>query len=69
MTDLVLPIVAANRVDIVKSAHAFDELVTLIPTPGHEPTYIPSIRRHVPPDFTPVLNRNDFADRSKRHAG
>ncbi len=31
----VLPIVAANRVDIVKSAHAFDELVTLIPTPGH----------------------------------
>lgn len=30
-----LPIVAANRVDIVKSAHAFNELVTLIPTPGH----------------------------------
>ena len=35
ITDLVLPIVAANRVDIVKSAHAFNELVTLIPTPGH----------------------------------
>ncbi len=35
VTDSVLPIVAANRVDIVKSAHAFDELVTLIPTPGH----------------------------------
>jgi glyoxylase-like metal-dependent hydrolase (beta-lactamase superfamily II) len=31
----VLPIVAANRVDIVKSAHAFNDLVTLIPTPGH----------------------------------
>jgi glyoxylase-like metal-dependent hydrolase (beta-lactamase superfamily II) len=27
--------VAANRVDIVKSAHAFNDLVTLIPTPGH----------------------------------
>jgi glyoxylase-like metal-dependent hydrolase (beta-lactamase superfamily II) len=31
----VLPIVAANRVAIVKSAHAFNDLVTLIPTPGH----------------------------------
>jgi glyoxylase-like metal-dependent hydrolase (beta-lactamase superfamily II) len=31
----VLPIVATNRVDIVKSAHAFNDLVTLIPTPGH----------------------------------
>jgi glyoxylase-like metal-dependent hydrolase (beta-lactamase superfamily II) len=35
VTDSVLPIVAANRVDIVKSAHAFNDLVTLIPTPGH----------------------------------
>ncbi len=35
ITDSVLPIVATNRVDIVKSAHAFSELVTLIPTPGH----------------------------------
>ena len=35
VTDSVLPIVAANRADIVKSAHAFNELVTLIPTPGH----------------------------------
>ena len=26
---------AAGRVDIVKSAHAFNDLVTLIPTPGH----------------------------------
>ena len=33
--DSVLPIVAANRVDIVKSTHAFNDLVTLIPTPGH----------------------------------
>jgi glyoxylase-like metal-dependent hydrolase (beta-lactamase superfamily II) len=35
VTDSVLPIVAANRVDIVKSAHTFNDLVTLIPTPGH----------------------------------
>jgi glyoxylase-like metal-dependent hydrolase (beta-lactamase superfamily II) len=33
--DSVLPIVAANRADVVKSAHAFNDLVTLIPTPGH----------------------------------
>jgi glyoxylase-like metal-dependent hydrolase (beta-lactamase superfamily II) len=31
----VLPIVLANRADIVKSAHAFNDLVMLIPTPGH----------------------------------
>ena len=30
-----LPIVAANRVDVVKSEHALQRLVTLIPTPGH----------------------------------
>jgi glyoxylase-like metal-dependent hydrolase (beta-lactamase superfamily II) len=35
ITDSVLPIVAANRVDVVKSSHAFNDLVTLIPTPGH----------------------------------
>src|SRR2546423_716181 len=35
ITDSVLPIVAADRVDVVKSAHALDDLVTLIPTPGH----------------------------------
>jgi glyoxylase-like metal-dependent hydrolase (beta-lactamase superfamily II) len=35
ITDSVLPIVAANRADVVKSAHAFNDLVTLIPTPGH----------------------------------
>jgi len=35
VTDSVLPVVVANRVEIVKSAHAFNDLVTLIPTPGH----------------------------------
>jgi glyoxylase-like metal-dependent hydrolase (beta-lactamase superfamily II) len=35
VTDSVLPIVAANRADIVKSAQSFSDLVTLIPTPGH----------------------------------
>jgi glyoxylase-like metal-dependent hydrolase (beta-lactamase superfamily II) len=35
ITDSVLPIVAANRADIVTSAHAFNDSVTLIPTPGH----------------------------------
>ena len=35
ITDSVLPIVAAKRVDIVKSAHQFEDLVTLVPTPGH----------------------------------
>jgi len=35
ITDSVLPIMAADRVDVVKSAHSFNDLVTLIPTPGH----------------------------------
>ena len=35
IVDSVLPVVLANRADIVKSAHAFNDLVTLIPTPGH----------------------------------
>jgi glyoxylase-like metal-dependent hydrolase (beta-lactamase superfamily II) len=35
VTDSVLPIVAANRVDLVKSQYAFNDLVDLIPTPGH----------------------------------
>jgi glyoxylase-like metal-dependent hydrolase (beta-lactamase superfamily II) len=35
ITDSVLPVVAADRVDIVKSAHTFNDLVALIPTPGH----------------------------------
>ncbi|HVY00242.1 MAG TPA: MBL fold metallo-hydrolase [Pseudorhodoplanes sp.] len=33
--DSVLPIVAAGRADIVKSSHQFDDLVMLVPTPGH----------------------------------
>jgi glyoxylase-like metal-dependent hydrolase (beta-lactamase superfamily II) len=35
ITDSVLPIVAAKRVDMVKSQYAFNDLVNLIPTPGH----------------------------------
>jgi glyoxylase-like metal-dependent hydrolase (beta-lactamase superfamily II) len=35
ITDSVLPIVAANRVNIVKSAHTFNDPIALIPTPGH----------------------------------
>ena len=35
ITDSVLPIVAAGRVEIVKSNHQMGDLVRLIPTPGH----------------------------------
>jgi glyoxylase-like metal-dependent hydrolase (beta-lactamase superfamily II) len=35
ITDSVLPVVAANRVDLVESDYAFDDLVRLTPTPGH----------------------------------
>src|SRR3990170_3875213 len=35
ITDSVLPIVAASRHEVVKSDHALNELVQLIPTPGH----------------------------------
>ena len=35
ITDSVLPIVAAKRTEIVKSSHAFNDAVALIPTPGH----------------------------------
>jgi len=35
ITDSVLPIVEAKRVQIVKSDFAFSEVVQLIPTPGH----------------------------------
>jgi glyoxylase-like metal-dependent hydrolase (beta-lactamase superfamily II) len=35
ITDSVLPIVAAGRTEVVKSNHALNELVQLIPTPGH----------------------------------
>jgi glyoxylase-like metal-dependent hydrolase (beta-lactamase superfamily II) len=35
ITDSVLPVVAANRSELVKNDHALSELVRLIPTPGH----------------------------------
>lgn len=35
ITDSVLPIVAANRAEIVSSDHELNELVRLVPTPGH----------------------------------
>lgn len=35
MTDSVLPVVAAGRVDIVKSDYAFNDHVQLVPAPGH----------------------------------
>jgi glyoxylase-like metal-dependent hydrolase (beta-lactamase superfamily II) len=35
ITDSVLPIVAANRADIVKSDYAFNDAIRLLPTPGH----------------------------------
>ena len=33
--DSVLPIVAANRADLVSSSHALDDHLRLLPTPGH----------------------------------
>jgi glyoxylase-like metal-dependent hydrolase (beta-lactamase superfamily II) len=35
VTDSVLPIVEAKRVEIVKSEHALNDVVRLIPSPGH----------------------------------
>ena len=35
VTDSVLPIVEARRTEVVKSDHQLNDLVTLIPTPGH----------------------------------
>jgi glyoxylase-like metal-dependent hydrolase (beta-lactamase superfamily II) len=35
VTDSVLPVVAANRVEVVKSDHELNDLVRFIPTPGH----------------------------------
>jgi glyoxylase-like metal-dependent hydrolase (beta-lactamase superfamily II) len=35
ITDSVLPIIAAGRADLVRSDFAFNDLVTLLPTPGH----------------------------------
>jgi glyoxylase-like metal-dependent hydrolase (beta-lactamase superfamily II) len=39
ITDSVLPIVAANRCETVKSDHALNDLVRLLPTPGHSPDH------------------------------
>ncbi len=39
IVDSVLPIVAANRADLVTSDHALNELVRLLPTPGHTPDH------------------------------
>jgi glyoxylase-like metal-dependent hydrolase (beta-lactamase superfamily II) len=35
ITDSVLPVVAANRAEVVKSDHELNDLVRFIPTPGH----------------------------------
>jgi glyoxylase-like metal-dependent hydrolase (beta-lactamase superfamily II) len=35
IVDSVLPILAANRAQVVKSDHAFDDTIRLTPTPGH----------------------------------
>lgn len=35
ITDSVLPIVAANRADVVSNTHVLNELVQFVPTPGH----------------------------------
>jgi glyoxylase-like metal-dependent hydrolase (beta-lactamase superfamily II) len=39
MADSVLPIVAANRTDLVTSEHVLDNHVRLLPTPGHTPDH------------------------------
>lgn len=35
ITDSVLPIIAAQREEVVSSAHQFNDVVQLVPTPGH----------------------------------
>lgn len=37
--DSVLPIVAANRAELVSSDHALDDHIRLLPTPGHTPDH------------------------------
>jgi glyoxylase-like metal-dependent hydrolase (beta-lactamase superfamily II) len=39
MVDSVLPIVAAQRADVVRSDHVLNEYVRLMPTPGHTPDH------------------------------
>ena len=40
MVDSVLPIVAANRAELVRSDHVLDDHVRLLPTPGHTPDHL-----------------------------
>ncbi len=56
MTDSVLPIVAANRVDIVKSAHTFNDLVTMIsdPRPHHRPLSCAGLADPAPTPSSPA---------------
>lgn len=39
IVDSVLPIIAANRADLVRSNHALGDHVRLLPTPGHTPDH------------------------------
>jgi glyoxylase-like metal-dependent hydrolase (beta-lactamase superfamily II) len=39
IVDSVLPIVATNRVELVRSDHALNDHVRLLPTPGHTPDH------------------------------
>jgi glyoxylase-like metal-dependent hydrolase (beta-lactamase superfamily II) len=39
IVDSVLPIVAANRAELVRSDHVLDDHVRLLPTPGHTPDH------------------------------
>ena len=39
IVDSVLPIVAANRAELVRSDHALNDHVRLLPTPGHTPDH------------------------------
>ena len=39
MTDSVLPIIEADRADLVRSDHGLDDHVRLVPTPGHTPDH------------------------------
>jgi glyoxylase-like metal-dependent hydrolase (beta-lactamase superfamily II) len=47
VADSVLPIVAADRADLVASDHALDDHIRLMPTPGHTPDH-----------FSVLLGRN-----------
>jgi glyoxylase-like metal-dependent hydrolase (beta-lactamase superfamily II) len=40
IADSVLPILDAKKVDLVKSDHALNDYVRLVPTPGHTPDHV-----------------------------